>query len=206
MKLLRIACFLFALVSINILSAENFTVWDTFPMKDGSSIIIVHDRAKTVLKVSNPEATSCQVGDLLVIDDLYNMTSDVIEIENKNSGELTQTTRIGALWKKQDGCALFQITEIIDWGPSLIIDFVSEKSIDRWNAKIYVNQKKFKKNFHPGDVVYIVNSFSVDWPNYIAMLEYGRLNNMWWSKLEDCFINIETKVSSQWFYSWDPYF
>lgn len=206
MKSKSFLCYLFSFIySLNFLSAECYTVWDTFPMKDGSSIIIVDDAAKTVLKVFEEESSSYQIGDHLEIDDLYKISGNEIEIENKNSGEVTQTQRLGALWKKGDGTAIFQISQIINWGRSLIVISETENVIDRWVAKFYVDQEAFKKDFHVGDSVYIINSISYDWPNCGEMLKYSELSQIWWSNGNDCFINREEGISSQWFYSWDPY-
>lgn len=196
MNFKRVLYCLFSLIfSLNILSAEIFTVWDTFPMKDGSNIVIVDDAAKTVLKVT--EGSSYQVGDLVQIRDLYNVSSNQIDIEN--SGEFTQAQRLGGLWKKQDGTPFHQITQITDWGASLIV--VS----DKWAARIYVDQEAFKKDFHLGDTVYIVNAISFDWPNYQAMFQYFELGDIWCSNQKECFINREEGISSQWFFPWDPY-
>lgn len=206
---MNIKCYLYCLFSLvfslNFLSAESYTVWDTIPMQDGSFIVIVDDSAKTVLKVFEGESSSYQIGDVLEIDDLYKISNNAIEIENKNSGKLTQMQRLGGLWKKRDGTASFQITEIKDFGPSLIVFSSSEKTIDDWNAKVYVDQVAFKRDFQVGDCVYIVDSISYDWPNHMEMLTFGGSDEIWWSNRMTCFVKREEGVSSQWFYSWDPY-
>lgn len=200
MKFKRFLCWLFSFVlSVNILCADNFIVWDTFPMKDGSFIIILDDPAKTVLKIREGEAFSYQIGDFLEIDDLYKVSSDELEIENKTSGELRQAQRFGGLLKKQEGSTLFQIAQIMDWGQSLIVVADSE-----WNAKIYVDQEAFQTDFRIGDDVYIVTSISYDWPNYKEMLKFSQLGDVWWSNKNDCFINREKGIYSSWFYPWDP--
>jgi hypothetical protein len=198
---------LFSLVfSLNFLSAESYTVWDTFPMKDGSTFIIVDDAAKTVLKAPEGDAFSYQIGDLLEIEDLYKISSNnAIEIENQSTGEFTQTQRLGGLWKKKDGSGLFQIERIKDWGRALIVNTDSTNHYDLWIAKIYVDQEVFKANFHVGDSVYIVHSISFDWPNCREMYKATERNGVTWDNRDDCFINREDGVISQWFYSWDPY-
>lgn len=196
--------YLFPLVfSLKILCAEDFIVWDTFPIQNDSIIIIVDDPAKTVLRTQRNDY-SYQIGDILEINDLYSSSSNTIEIKNKYSEEITQAKRLGGLWKKQDGNPFFQLTQIIDWGISLIVIFDAEDWMDRWGAKIYVNQEAFKTDFHLRDNIYIVNSISHEWPTFKEMLFKGEIkDDVWWGSRFTCLINREKGIASQWFIPWD---